>query len=57
MYIYDLECKIEEYRHILSLCDPRDDYGNGMECQFCHAKDGEEHKEDCIYRELTTEEA
>jgi hypothetical protein len=40
---------IDKLTYVLSMCDPRLDLGNGMECQFCRAKEGEPHKEDCIY--------
>ena len=48
------EALVKKYTDILSFCDPREDYGEGMECQFCHAKAGEVHGEDCIYKRLTT---
>ena len=38
---------------ILSYCDPREDYGEGMVCQFCLATEKETHKDDCIYKRLT----
>jgi len=38
---------------ILSYCDPREDYGEGMVCQFCLATEKETHKEDCVYGILT----
>lgn len=45
--------QIDKLTTMLSMCDPRDDYGEGLECQFCHAKTGERHKDDCIYKILT----
>ena len=39
---------------ILSYCDPRENYGEGMVCQFCLATEKDNgHKEDCIYKQLT----
>jgi hypothetical protein len=43
--------KIKQLVSVLSMCDPRINYGEGMACQFC--KDLKEHKKDCIYLNLT----
>lgn len=51
--INDAVLREELLIEILSYCDPRINYGEGMVCQFCNAKDGEYHKDDCIYKRLT----
>ena len=51
--INDAVLREELLREILSYCDPREDYGEGMICQFCLATAKETHKDDCIYRRLT----
>lgn len=42
-------------KETLAMCDPRYDIGEGMVCQFCKAKEGEEHKLSCVYLQLTAE--
>ena len=44
---------IEALFSTLCMCDPTEDYGDGPECQFCHAKPGGIHTEDCDYAVLT----
>ena len=48
-----LELIIKQLRDTLWLCDPRENYGEGLVCQFCNATTNEEHKEDCTYLCLT----
>ena len=52
-----LEAENRGIKDVLSMCDPREDYGEGMVCQFCLAAAGEEHKETCEYLKCTEYEA
>jgi len=49
----DIPKYIQLLINTLCFCDPRENYGFGMECQFCNATSHEYHKPNCIYRQLT----
>ena len=51
----NLKKEVKLLKETLSMCDPRENYGEGMVCQFCRAKDNEEHKLSCVYLQLTAE--
>lgn len=51
--IEKLKKKVRMLINILSLCDPRENRGKGLVCQFCEATEKEEHKGWCIYLQMT----